>query len=100
MGPRSEGQVRERLAPEQLSSWETAVSYHLLHAVLLAALAWSAGGRPIGLPAALFTAGILLFSGSIYVLVLGGPRWLGPVTPIGGLSLIAGWIALAWVARS
>ena len=92
--------LRERLAAEQLSSWETAVTYHLLHAVLLAALAWGAGDRPIGLPAALLTAGIVLFSGSIYVLVLGGPRWLGPVTPLGGLSLIGGWIALAWLARS
>ncbi len=92
--------LRERLTPEQLSSWETAVTYHLLHAVLLGGLAWNTGTRPLGLTGALFTAGILLFSGSIYVLVLGGPRWLGPVTPIGGLALIAGWLSLAWLARS
>jgi len=41
----------------------------------------------------------VLFSGSLYWLALGGPRWLGPVTPIGGLCFIAGWIALLWVAR-
>ena len=92
--------LRERLTPDQLSSWETAVTYQLLHAVVLAALALGAGSRSIQLPGALFTAGVLLFSGSIYVLVLGGPRWLGPVTPVGGLSLIAGWFALAWLARS
>ena len=92
--------LRERLSPDQLSSWETAVTYQLLHAVVLAALASAGEGRPIQLPAALFTAGIVLFSGSIYLLALGGPRWLGPVTPIGGASLIAGWLALAWVARS
>ena len=52
------------------------------------------------LPAGLFVAGILLFSGSIYALVLGGPRWLGPVTPLGGTAFIAGWLSLAWLARS
>jgi len=89
-----------RISPEQLSSWETAVTYHLLHALLLAALAWNAGDRPIQLPATLLTLGILFFSGSIYLLVLGGPRWLGPVTPLGGLCFIAGWLSLAWLARS
>lgn len=94
--------LRDRLTTDQLSSWETAVTYHLLHAVLLAALALStgAGNRGVQLPSLLFIVGILLFSGSIYVLALGGPRWLGPVTPVGGLSLIAGWFALAWLARS
>ncbi len=43
-----------------------------------------------------FAAGVLLFSGSLYVLALGGPRWLGPVTPLGGLAFIAGWLALLW----
>ena len=91
--------LRERLEPAQLSSWETAVTYHLLHAILLGALAFGAGERPLQPTAGLLLAGILLFSGSIYVLVLGGPRWLGPVTPIGGVALIAGWLSLAWLAR-
>ena len=52
------------------------------------------------LPASLFTAGIVLFSGSIYLLVLTSHRWLGPVTPLGGLCLIGGWLALLALARS
>jgi uncharacterized membrane protein YgdD (TMEM256/DUF423 family) len=92
--------LQDRLTPEQLSSWETAVTYHLFHAVLLAALAFNPGERSLGLTGVLFSAGILLFSGSIYMLVLGGPRWLGPITPLGGLALIGGWLSLAWLARS
>jgi len=92
--------LKARLDPSQLSSWQTAVEYHLLHAVALLALALfaTASGRAISWPAALFAAGIVLFSGSIYVLVLGGPRWLGPVTPLGGLCLIAGWVCLVPLA--
>lgn len=84
------------VGPEGVASWNTASEYHLLHSVVLLALAlFSAhGGRPITLPASLFAAGIALFSGSIYLLVLVGWRWLGPVTPLGGLCLIAGWLAL------
>lgn len=92
--------LRERLTPERLESWETAVLYHLLHAVALLSLALfeRATGRGIALPAGLWTAGVVLFSGSIYLLALGGPRWLGPVTPLGGLSLLAGWLALLALA--
>jgi uncharacterized membrane protein YgdD (TMEM256/DUF423 family) len=94
--------LRARLEPEQLASWQTAVQYHLLHSVALLALALFTvqSGRPVGLQAWLFTLGIALFSGSIYVLVLGGPRWLGPVTPLGGLCLIGGWLSLLLLARS
>ena len=88
--------LRARLEPAQLSAWTTGVEYHLLHTVALLALALyaSATGRSIAAPATAFTAGIVLFSGSLYALALGGPRWLGPVTPLGGLCLIAGWAAL------
>lgn len=93
--------LKTRLTAEQLASWQTAVQYHLLHTVALLALAlfaiWS--GRSVRVPASLFSVGVVLFSGSIYCLVLGGPRWLGPVTPLGGSCLIAGWLALAWLAR-
>lgn len=94
--------LRERLAVGPLETWHTAVEYHLLHAVALLAVALygSATGRPIGLPAGLFAAGIVLFSGSLYGLALGGPRLLGPVTPLGGLCLIAAWIALAFAIPS
>ncbi|MEE2664009.1 MAG: DUF423 domain-containing protein [Myxococcota bacterium] len=94
--------LKTRLEPAQLAVWQTAVDYHLLHVVGLLALALyaSATGRAITAPAAGFSAGILLFSGSLYWLALGGPRWLGPITPLGGLCFIAGWIALFWLARS
>jgi uncharacterized membrane protein YgdD (TMEM256/DUF423 family) len=79
--------------------WETAVRYQLLHAVAL--LGFAGWARSSGRPAAdsaswtvrLWVTGTVLFSGSLYGLALGGPRWLGPVTPLGGLSLIAGWVA-------
>ena len=74
--------------------WKTAVLYHLGHAVVLLALvreeAVSCRVR------ACFAGGIVLFSGSLYLLALGGPRWLGPVTPLGGLFLLAGWAGLFW----
>jgi uncharacterized membrane protein YgdD (TMEM256/DUF423 family) len=94
--------LRARLDATALSTWQTAVLYHLLHAVVLVALALfaRATGRSVGLPFALFGAGILLFSGSLYLLALTGWRWLGPVTPVGGLAFLAGWIALALSARA
>jgi uncharacterized membrane protein YgdD (TMEM256/DUF423 family) len=93
--------LRARVGPEQLASWQTAVHYHLFHAVALLALGLyaQATGRPLGVAPWLFAAGIALFSGSIYALVLDGPRWLGPVTPLGGVALIAGWASLWWIAR-
>ena len=94
--------LQTRLSAEQLESWDTAVRYHLLHSVALLALALFAieTGRSIQWPAWLFSLGILFFSGSIYLLVLTGQRWLGPVTPLGGLCLIAGWLSLVSLARS
>ena len=82
------------------SAWDTAVRYQLLHAVaLFAAAAWmrSASGaaqRRAGWAAACWCAGIVLFSGSLYGLAAGGSRWLGPVTPLGGLALLAGWLCV------
>jgi len=88
--------LRSRLSPEAFASWATAVDYHLLHSVVLLSLSLyaAASGRSTSLPSTLFLVGIVLFSGSIYGLVLGGPRILGPVTPLGGLCLIAAWISL------
>jgi len=88
------------LASNTLSTWETAVQYHLLHAVALFALAACARSFSPALQGSLyvsgwlFLAGVILFSGSLYGLALGGPRWLGPVTPIGGLAFMAGWLYL------
>jgi uncharacterized membrane protein YgdD (TMEM256/DUF423 family) len=92
--------LRDRVAAEQLAAWATASQYHLLHSVVLLALALFAAqsGRSVGWPASLFAVGIVLFSGSIYLLVLTQARWLGPVTPLGGLFLIAGWISLLSLA--
>jgi uncharacterized membrane protein YgdD (TMEM256/DUF423 family) len=80
--------------------WETAARYQMLHAVaLLAAGSWrrehsSRLAGPISFAAVCWFAGTILFCGSLYGLALGGPRWLGPVTPVGGLALISGWIAI------
>jgi len=92
--------LRARVSPEQLDAWATACQYHLLHSVVLLALALYAAeaGKAIRLPASLFTAGMVLFSGSIYLLVLTPYRWLGPITPVGGTLLIAGWLSLLALA--
>lgn len=80
------------------NAWETAAKYHLLHAVaLLGWAAWQRQNAGAETPARdwvmrLWVAGVVLFSGSLYWLATGGPRWLGPVTPLGGLAFIAGWI--------
>lgn len=82
-----------------VATWQTAVLYHLLHAVALLALVGVAGSwsnvRWIGV---CWSLGVVLFSGSLYWLSLGGPKILGPVTPLGGLALLAGWLLVAWNA--
>jgi uncharacterized membrane protein YgdD (TMEM256/DUF423 family) len=75
-------------ANQTLEVWHTASLYHLLHAVVLL---WAAGRS---LAFRLFACGILVFSGSLYLLAVTGLKWLGAVTPLGGLLLIAGWLAL------
>ncbi|KAB7627814.1 DUF423 domain-containing protein [Alkalilimnicola sp. S0819] len=93
--------LRARLSERMLAVWETAVQYQLVHALGLMAvgllmlqlgqgglLRWSGG---------LMLAGVVLFSGSLYLMCLGGPRWLGPVTPLGGVAFIAAWLLLALV---
>jgi len=82
------------MAPEYLPTFETGVRYHLIHAVALLALVLAGGRYPIALPAVLFTIGVVLFSGSLYALALGGPTRLGIVTPFGGVALLLGWLAL------
>jgi uncharacterized membrane protein YgdD (TMEM256/DUF423 family) len=93
--------LRETLTPEKLSAWNTAALYHLLHSVVLLALGLYAAttGRSVALPGTLFAAGVLLFSGSIYGLALTSQRWLGPVTPVGGVLMIAAWLTLIALAR-
>lgn len=82
---------------EQLSSWDTAVKYQMFHALaLLMTSVWmrQTATSALSVSGMAWSIGVLLFSGSIYVLVLGGPRWLGPVTPMGGVALMTGWAAL------
>jgi len=93
--------LRGRLSPEMLAIFETGVRYHLIHALALLATAWAASRwESPALPWAggLFAAGILLFSGSLYLLASTGVRWLGAVTPVGGLAFLLGWALLAWTA--
>jgi uncharacterized membrane protein YgdD (TMEM256/DUF423 family) len=93
--------LRGSVTPERLAAWQTAAHYGLVHSAVLVALALygSATGRAIALPSALFAAGIVLFSGSIFGLVLWEIRALGPVTPLGGLCFLAGWASLFLLAR-
>lgn len=89
--------LKSSLDAMRLGWWNTAVQYQLWHAVALVALAaLPLPGR--GLAAGLMIAGSLVFAGTLYVMALTGLKWLGAVTPIGGLLLIAGWAVLAWAA--
>lgn len=97
--------LRELLLERGMSNaWETAVRYHLLHSIaLLAVGAWmrppvDAAAKRAGWAAVCWIIGTLIFSGSLYGLALGGPRWLGPITPIGGLALVAGWLCIVAAA--
>ena len=90
--------LKARVPADLLAVFDTAARYHLIHALAIVAFAWASERFP-GAPATaagwLFLAGILLFSGSLYLMVLTGARALGAITPLGGLALIAGWVALA-----
>lgn len=82
---------------KRLGWWETAAQYHLIHALAFGLVALVASRVPAARFAGIaFLLGTLFFSGSLYVMALGGPRWLGAVTPLGGLGLLAGWACLAW----
>lgn len=84
--------------PEELAAWNQAALFQLLHVLAILAIAEIPTrklGRRRGV-ALLFLGGIVVFSGSIYALLLGGPSWLGPVTPLGGILFLAGWAVLTW----
>jgi uncharacterized membrane protein YgdD (TMEM256/DUF423 family) len=76
--------------------------YGFIHclAVFASAAVQQMGGTRAWFASPLFLAGVLLFSGSLYAMALGAPRWLGAVTPIGGLCFLAGWLVLAWSVRA
>ncbi len=91
--------LRARLTPELLAVFETGARYQMYHALGLVGVAWAVGRWPqAALAGWLFIVGTVIFSGSLYVLSLTGVRWLGAITPLGGLAFLAGWVALAWAA--
>ena len=93
--------LKGTLSPDMLANFETGVRYQMYHAVGLLAVAWAITRWPGGLTTAagwLFVVGILIFSGSLYILSVTGIHWLGAVTPIGGVALIAGWGCLVVAA--
>jgi uncharacterized membrane protein YgdD (TMEM256/DUF423 family) len=93
--------LRGRLSPDMLAVFETGVRYHLYHTLALLAVAVllpRLDGRAIVAAGWLFTAGIVVFSGSLYVLAMTGITTLGAITPLGGVAFLAGWAALAVAA--
>ena len=94
--------LKARLGADMAQVWQTAVLYHGWHALALLAVGLLLVQRPdataVAIAAWLFVAGVVLFSGSLYLLALTDVRALGAVTPLGGVALLAGWAAFAWGA--
>lgn len=92
--------LKNRLTPDLLAIYHTGVEYHLYHALGLLLVGVLVNQFPqvsgLQLGGWLLLAGILIFSGSLYVLAISGVRWLGAITPIGGTAFIAGWVWIAW----
>jgi uncharacterized membrane protein YgdD (TMEM256/DUF423 family) len=91
--------LKDKLTPELLAVFEVGVRYQMYHALGLFVVAWALSQFPAsgaGAAGWLFLAGTVVFSGSLYALSLTGMRWLGAVTPLGGLCFLAGWAWLAW----
>ena len=94
--------LRGKVSESLFSAYQTGVLYHLIHALALLGLALYARATQasITVPAALFTSGIVLFSGSLYAMALTGVTKLGAITPLGGLAFLAGWASLLFLAKS
>jgi len=98
--------LKGRLSPSDLEVFQTGVQYQLIHGLAICILAiWCKSSNiqfglfdALGINLMLFLFGIIFFSGSLYALSLGGPRWFGPITPVGGLLLILAWGLLAYNA--
>jgi len=89
--------LKSQLSTDMMQTYKTGVEYHFYHALgllLIGILAISFPSELIKWSAICLVAGIILFSGSLYVLAVSGIKWLGAITPIGGLSFIAGWVLL------
>ena len=95
--------LKARVGADLLAVFETAVRYQMYHALGLFAVAWAStrwSPKSTNASGWLLLVGIVVFSGSLYLLVLTGTRWLGAITPIGGVCFILGWLALAMAAVS
>lgn len=96
--------LRSRLEPASLAIFETGARYQMYHALALVAVAFALSQWPASRTAVwagwLFVAGTILFSGSLYLLALSGVRWLGAVTPLGGVAFMLGWLCLALSPRA
>jgi uncharacterized membrane protein YgdD (TMEM256/DUF423 family) len=94
--------LRDRLDPGLLANYQTGVTYQFYHVLALFAVVMAIGRWPTSsLPTWagwLFVVGIVVFSGSLYLMAFTGQRWLGAITPIGGVAFVAGWLLLAWTA--
>ncbi|UCC88610.1 MAG: DUF423 domain-containing protein [Anaerolineales bacterium] len=93
--------LRGRISSDLLDIFETGARYQMYHALALLFAAWAAARWPSPLATLagwLFLAGTLIFSGSLYALSLSGLRWLGAITPLGGIAFIGGWLCLALAA--
>lgn len=91
--------LKGQITPDLLPAYQTAAQYHAIHALallLVGVLARDYPGPLVSLAGIAFLAGILLFSGSLYLLAITGIRWLGAITPIGGIAFLLGWGSLAW----
>ena len=91
--------LKGKLTPDMFNVFEVGVRYHMYHALALLGVAWASMRWPGTYVAAagwLFIFGTIVFSGSLYLLALGGPRWLGAITPIGGLAFLIAWALLIW----
>lgn len=92
--------LKDKLAPDLMAVYQTAVQYHFYHTLVLLAVAMLLLRYPqqgvLVASGGLLVAGLLLFSGSLYVLALSGVRWLGAITPLGGVAFLLAWLLLAW----
>ena len=94
--------LRDRLSPELLNTFQTGVQYHMYHALALLGIGLMmlnfSASNLLRISAYLMMSGILLFSGSLYLLSITGIRWLGAITPLGGLCFLTAWALIIWFA--
>ena len=91
--------LKEKLSPDMFNIWEVGVRYHMYHALGLFVVAWVVAHFPeSSAPIAgwFLIGGTVIFSGSLYALSLTGERWIGAITPVGGVCFLIGWVWLAW----